>query len=79
MPCEGINERKIVLRILALIEEQGKLWGGRRRAKSVSKKRVKGRKHHWKWLGIMAVAVVDLLRHGDLALGMTKQRRAHWA
>jgi hypothetical protein len=51
----------------------------RRRTKSVSKKLVKVLNHHRQWLGIMAVAVVDLILQGDLALGMTKQRRAHWA
>jgi len=37
------------------------------------------RDHHRKLLGIMAVAVVDFLRQGHLAVGMAKQGVAHLA
>jgi len=79
MQLEGINKTKIILRIMACIEEQGQLRALRRIAKTVAETIVQARQHHRTLLGLMAVTVVDLLRQGHLALSMAKQGRAHLA
>lgn len=79
MQLEGINKTKIILRIIACIEEQGQLRALRRIAKTVAEKIVQARNHHRTLLGIMAVTVVDLLIQGHLALSMAKHGRAHLA
>ena len=70
---------KILLGIIAFIEDQGQLRALRRVTKGVAEKIMKVRDHHRKLLGIMAVAVVDFLIQGPLAVGMAKQGRAHLA
>jgi hypothetical protein len=55
------DQSKIVLGVIAFIEDQGQLWGVRQSAKRVAQKRVKVLDHHRELLGIMAIAVVDLI------------------
>src|SRR6266852_6372437 len=76
---EAINEMKILLGIIAFIEDQGQLRALRRVTKGVAEKIMKVLDHHRKLLGIMAVAVVDFIIQGHLAVGMAKQGIAHLA
>ena len=79
MQLEGVNEAKIVLGIMACIKDQCQLWNLSRGAKSVRQKCLKVLDHHWKLLGVMAIALIDLIIQGHLRVGLTKQRRAHLA
>src|SRR6266446_4106857 len=76
---EGVNEAKIVLGIIACIKDQCQLWNLSRGAKSVRQECLKVLDHHWQWLGVMAIALIDLIIQGHLRVGLTKQRLAHWA
>jgi hypothetical protein len=76
---EGVNEAKMVLGILPFIKEQCQLWNLSRGAKSVRQQCLKVLDHHWQLLGVMAIALIDLIIQGHLRVGLTKQRRAHWA
>src|SRR5712664_874591 len=48
-------------------------------AKSVRQECLKVLDHHWQLLGVMAIALIDLIIQGHLRVGLTKQRIAHWA
>jgi len=76
---EGGNEAKIVLGILAFIKDQCQLWNLRRGVTSVHQTCLKVLDHHWKLLGVMAMALIDLIIQGHLRVGLTKQCRAHLA
>ena len=79
MQLEGVNEAKIVLGIIAFVEDQRKLGRLSRGATSVGQKLLKVLDHHGKLLAVMAIAIVDLIIQGHLGVGLTKQRIAYLA
>src|SRR5882724_10727986 len=69
----------MVLRILAFVEDPRPLGHVSCGAKSVRQNLLKVLAHHGKLLGVMAIALIDLIIQGPLGLSLTKQRIAHWA
>jgi hypothetical protein len=69
----------MVLGSIAVVEEQCPLGHVRRGAQSVRQQWLKVLAHHGKLLGIMAIALLDLIVQGRLRVGLTKQGRAHGA
>ena len=79
MKLEGTDSAKILLRIMAFIEEKRDLRGVNVPAKTGGETIVKFLDHDRKWLGIITVPLVHLIIQGPLGVGMTKEGRAHLA
>ncbi len=79
MQLECIDEAKILLRIMACIEDKRDLRGVNVPAKTGGEKIVKFLDHYWKLLGIITVTLVHFIGQGHLCVGMTKEGLAHVA